>query len=76
MRVLAPAAQLVSEVAQHNFADRPGDVADPECRQRGDGRDRGVPRGEEDVVEHERGGRAVDEEVVVLEGAAEEGEND
>ena len=67
------AAEPVADVAHEEGADRPGDVRDAEGRERGDGRGGVVALREEDVREDQRGGGAVDREVVVLEGAAEPG---
>ena len=67
------AAEPVADVAHEERADRPGDVRDAEG---GEGRDGGgglVALGEEDLREHQRGGGAVDREVVVLQCAAEPG---
>jgi hypothetical protein len=64
------AADLVAVVAEDRAADRTGEEADAERRerrQRGDHR-RGV--GEEQLVEDERGDRAVEHEVVGLDDGA------
>ena len=66
----ALAAELVADVAEEERADRPGDVADAEGGERQQRGGRGVGLGEEDLAEDQRGGGAVDEEVVVLQGAA------
>src|ERR1019366_2753104 len=64
------ASELVADVAHEEGADRPRDVADAEGRERGDRAELGVDRGKEDLCEYERGSGAVDEEIVVLDGAA------
>ena len=61
----------VTEVAEDDGADRPGDVGEAEGGERHDRRV-GVGVGEEDVREDQRGGGTEDEEVVVLDGAAQE----
>jgi hypothetical protein len=66
--LLAP--ELVADVAHEEGADRARHVADAERRERGDGAQLRVDRRKEDLAEHQRGGGAVDEEVVVLDGAA------
>ena len=56
----------IAEVAEHQPAERAGDEAHAEGRegeQRSDGR---IGLREEDLAEHQRGGGAVDEEVVPL----------
>jgi hypothetical protein len=66
----ALAAVLVADVAHEERADGPGDIADAVGGERQQRAGRGVGLGEEDLAEDERGGSAVDEEVVVLEDAA------
>ena len=66
------AADPVAEVADDDRADRPGDVGDAERGQRQQRGGRRVGVGEEDRREDQAGGGAVDEEVVVLERAADE----
>jgi hypothetical protein len=66
------AADAVAEVAEHDAADGPGQEADAEG---GEGEQRPDERagvGEEQFGEDQRGGSAVDEEVVVLDGGADE----
>ena len=63
-------AVRVTPVAEDERADRPGDVADTERRERRDDGDLRVVRREEDVREDQRRGLRVDEEVVVLQRAA------
>ena len=58
------------EVPQHERPDGPGHVADTERRERRDDGDLRIALREEDVREDQRGGLGVDEEVVVLERAA------
>ena len=65
------AADPVAEVAEHDAAERAGEVAGGERAEAGDGADQRVEVGEEDLVEHDRGGRGVQQEVVVLDHAAE-----
>ena len=67
------AAEPVADVAHEERADRAGDVRDAEGRERGDRGGGVVALGEEDVGEDQRGGGAVDREVVVLQRAAEPG---
>ncbi|GAA3412078.1 hypothetical protein GCM10018952_23390 [Streptosporangium vulgare] len=68
----ALAAELVAEVAEDHSAERPGEVARGEGAEAGDrGRER-VERGEEDLAEDHRRGRGVQQEVVVLDDAAQE----
>ena len=66
-----PPAHPVTEVAEDDGADRAGHVGEAEG---GEGHDRrvGVGVGEEDVREDQRGRGTEDEEVVVLDGAAQE----
>lgn len=64
------AAMPVAPVAEDERAERARHVSDAERGERGDDGDRRVGLGEEDRREHERGGLRVDEEVVVLERAA------
>jgi hypothetical protein len=64
------AAVGVAPVAEDERAHRPRHVADAVGRERRDDRDRGVLRGKEELGEDERGRGRVDEEVVVLERAA------
>ena len=67
------AAQPVAEVAEEQRADRAGRVGDTEGGQREQGRGGRVGLVEEDLREDQGGGAAVDEEVVVLQGAADPG---
>ena len=63
-------ADAVAEMAEDNAAERPGNEADRiggEGEQRADER---VEAGEEQLVEDERGRRAVEEEIVPLDGRA------
>jgi hypothetical protein len=64
------AAVPVVPVPEDERADRPGDVADGVGRQRRDQRDGRVALREEHLGEDQRRGLGVDEEVVVLERAA------
>jgi hypothetical protein len=64
------ATVLVAPVAQRERAERAGHVPDAERREGGDDADGRVPLREEDRREHERRGLGVDEEVVVLQRAA------
>jgi hypothetical protein len=66
---LAP--QQVAEVTEDHAADRSGEVAGGERAEAGDGRHHRVEVGEEDLVEHHRRGGGIEQEVVVLDEAAE-----
>ena len=66
------AADAVAEVAEDHPAQGADDVADGEGAERGDGRDHRAQVGEEQLPEHQRGGGAVEQEVVELDGAAQE----
>ena len=66
------AADPVAEVAEDHPAEGADDVADGEGAERGDGRDHRGQVGEEQLPEHQRGGGAVEQEVVELDGAAQE----
>jgi hypothetical protein len=69
---MALRADAVAEVAEDDAAERPRGEADPVGGQR-EQRPRGrLGIGEEELVEDERGGRAVEEEVVPLDGGADE----
>ena len=71
------AAQLVAEVPEDQAAERPGDEADPVRRERQERRLQRVGRvGEEHVREDGRGRDAVQEEVVPLDGGADEARAD
>ena len=65
------AADPVAEVAEHDPAERAGEVARGERAEAGHGADERVEVREEDLVEHDRGRRGVQQEVVVLDHAAE-----
>ncbi|MCY1494607.1 hypothetical protein D9M68_284820 [compost metagenome] len=68
------AADPVAEVAEDDAAERAGDEAGP---QRDEGQQRGQARvhvaGEEHLAEYQRGGQAIDVEVIPLDGGADEG---
>src|SRR5205814_286284 len=64
------AAELVADVVHEEGADRARDIADAEGCEGGDGGQLGIDGGKEDLAEHQRRGGAVDEEVVVLDRAA------
>ena len=66
------AADPVAEVAEDHPAQGADDVADGEGAERGDGGDHRGQVGEEQLPEHQRGGGAVEQEVVELDGAAQE----
>jgi hypothetical protein len=68
---LAPDA--VAEVTEERAAERAEQEADAEGGERGERADGRVGVGEEQVAEDERGGSAVEEEVVPLDGGADEG---
>jgi hypothetical protein len=70
------AAQLVAVVAEHDPAQRPSHETDRVRREREQGTDERVEAGEEDLVEHQGGGRAVDEEVVPLQRGADQAGHD
>ena len=65
------AADPVTEVAEHDPAERARQVAGGERAEAGHGADERVEVREEDLVEHDRGRRGVQQEVVVLDHAAE-----
>ena len=66
------AADPVAEVTEDHPTQRADDVADGEGAERGDRRDHRSQVGEEQLPEHQRRGGAVEEEVVELDGAAQE----
>ena len=66
------AADPVTEVAEDDPAERADDVADGQGGERGDRRDHRGEVGEEQLPEHQGGGGAVEQEVVELDGAAQE----
>ena len=66
----ALASVPVAEMAHEQRAHRPRDVRDPVGRKRQQRPGRRTGGGKEHLAEHERGRRAVDEEVVVLQDAA------
>jgi hypothetical protein len=70
------AADPVAEVAEDQAAQRARDEPHGVGGERQHGADQRVGLGEEDVVEHERGGRAVEEEVVPLDRRADEAGGD
>ena len=65
------AADPVAEVTEHDAAQRAGDVAGGERAEARDRADERVEVREEDLVEHDGRGRRVEQEVVVLDHAAE-----
>jgi hypothetical protein len=60
----------VPEVAEDERADRAGNIGDAESGQRRNRRRRGIPGREEDLREDQGSGRPVNEEVVILQRAA------
>ncbi len=71
------AADAVAEMAEDDAAERPRDEADGVGGEGEQGADQRVERGEEQLVEDEGGGGAVEEEVVPLDGGADQaGEDD
>jgi hypothetical protein len=70
------AADLVTEVTEHDSADRPGEEPGREGAERGDRAGQAREAGEEERVEHQRGGGAVEEEVVPFHGGADEAGED
>nr|WP_275586405.1 hypothetical protein [Geodermatophilus normandii] len=70
------AADAVAEVPEDERADGPGEEADGVGGEGRQGPDEVVLLGEEQVAEHERGGRAVEEEVVPLDGGADDARAD
>ena len=66
------AAQAVAEVAEHGAAHRAGHEGHTEGRERQEGRDQVLLGGEEQMREHQRRGRPVDEEVVPLDARAQQ----
>jgi hypothetical protein len=65
------AADPVTEVAEHDAAERAGEVPGGQGAEAGNGGDQRIEVGEEDLAEHHRRGRGVQQEVVVLDHAAE-----
>jgi len=66
------AAEPVAEVPEDDAAERAGDIAGGEGAERGDGADGGIGTREEQLAEDQRGDGAVDEEVVELDGRAQQ----
>src|SRR5699024_12459219 len=66
----ALAAEAIAEVAEDDAADGAGEVSGGERREAGKRAHQGREVGEEDVLEHEGGADGIDEEVVVLDDAA------
>jgi hypothetical protein len=66
------AADAVAEMPEDDPAQRPGRESDPVGGQRQQRARRRLRLGEEQLVEHQRGGGAVEEEVVPLDGGADE----
>src|SRR4051812_2059135 len=60
----------IAPVPEHEGTYRARDIADAVGRERGDDRNAGIRRGEEDLREHQRRGGRVDKEVVILERGA------
>src|SRR3954471_10649484 len=67
------AADAVAEVAEEGAAEGAEEESDAERGEGGERADGRVGVGEEEVAEDERGGRAVEEEVVPLDGGSDEG---
>jgi hypothetical protein len=65
-------ADPVTEPAEEKATEWPEQEADPERGERDQDAGRGIPGGKEDLVEHQGGGSAVDEEVVPLERRADD----
>ena len=63
-------------MAEHQPADRPGDEAERIGGERQHGAGQRVGLGEEQLVEHQRRGGAVEEEVVPLDGGADQAGDD
>ena len=70
------AAQLVAEVTEDDPAERPRDEAHRVRREGQQGADQRLEAGEEQLVEDQGGGRAVDEEVVPLQRGADQAGDD
>jgi hypothetical protein len=66
----------VTEVAEQDPAERPGEIARRERAEARHGGGEGVERGEEHLSEHHRGGGGVEQEVVVLDHAPDEAGGD
>src|SRR5207247_10900855 len=66
------AAELVAVMAEDDAADRPRDEPHRVGRERGDGAGEGRKRRKKQLVEDERGGGTVEEEVVPLDGRPDE----
>jgi len=63
-------------MAEYDAAQRPRDEADRECGVRAERAGERIEGWKEELVEDERGGGAVEEEVVPLDGGADEGSDD
>ena len=71
---LAP--ELVAENAEHDAAQRPHHEADAESQERQERADDGLALGKEQIAEHQRGGSAVEEEVIPFERGSNAGRDD
>src|SRR5579872_1939679 len=65
-----PPSIRVAQMAQHEGADRPCDIADAIGRKRRDNGDSWVVRRKKDLREDDRGRRRVDEEIIIFERGA------
>ena len=63
----------VAEMTKHRPAERPREKADAESGEGGESSDARIELGKKQFVEHQRSGRAVDEEIVPLESRADRG---
>ena len=70
------AADAVAEMAEQHRADRPREERDAEGEERVERLRAGGRRGKEDLPDHERGGRAVDVEVIELDRRADQARQD
>src|SRR5690606_28099959 len=71
--LLAP--QSVTDVPEDDATERAGQEAHPERRERDESAEPAFDLGEENLVEHQRGGGAEDVEVEPFDGAADESTN-
>jgi len=60
-------------MTEHQPAERPREKADAESGEGGESSDPRIELGKKQFVEHQRSGRAVDEEIVPLESRADRG---
>ena len=66
------AAHAIAEVPEDHAAERPGEKPDRIRRERGHRAGHRIERGKEEPIEHQRRRRAVEEEIIPLDGGADE----